>query len=76
MVVRNKIEIWMPRYKDRKVLIAVYKVGPQNEIVFTKAKHLLGKRYEMSGAEIQKYPKTYNGKIECYEVPLDDLRLI
>ena len=65
----------MPRYKDRKVLIACYKVGVNNKIVFTKAKHLENKEYYMSGEKIKTYPKTTNGTVECYEVPLDDLEL-
>ena len=48
----NKIEIWQPRYKDRKVLIATYKVGNQNSIIFTKAKHLLYKEYYITGENV------------------------
>lgn len=68
----TRIEIWAPRYKDRKVLIAKTKVGAHNEIVFTKVKHLPGSYY-MSGLDIQSYPLGTNGKIPCYEVPLDKL---
>ena len=69
----NKIEIWSPRYKDRTVLIAAYKVREMNEITFTKAKHLLGLSFFMRGSEIKKYPTTSNGKLPCYIVPLTDL---
>jgi hypothetical protein len=69
----NKIEIWSPRYKDRTVLIAAYKVRDMNEIVFTKSKHLAGMSFFMRGFDIKKYPKTTNGKLVCYTVPLDDL---
>lgn len=71
----NRIEIWQPRYKDRKVLIAKYKVGVNNEIVFTKAKHLEGKVFKMKGAKIEKYPLDTNGRIPCYAVSLDDFEV-
>lgn len=67
------IEIWQPRYKDRVVLVAKYKVGTHNKIVFTKAKHLEGKEYYISGAKASTYPIDNNGKIACYTIPLDDL---
>lgn len=67
------IEVWMPRYKDRKVLVAKYKViAGENQIVFTKAKHLEGKVFCMSGAKMSEYPLTTNGTITCYEIPMDD----
>ena len=65
------IVIFQPRWHDRKVLIAKYKVQAQNEIIFTKAKNLAGKSYYLSGEEIIKYPLETNGKIFCYAVPLD-----
>lgn len=72
----QNIEIWQPRYKDNKVLIAKYKIGADNLITFTKAKHLKGMRFRISGQDIQKYPITDNGKIACYEVPFDVLEKI
>ena len=72
----NKIEIWQPRYKDRKVLISTYKVGNQNSIIFTKAKHLLYKEYYITGEEIRKCTLETNGTISCYAVPMDKLQLI
>lgn len=68
------IEIWQPRWHDRKVLIARHKVGINNEIVFTKAPTLKG-TYQIRGAEVEKYPIESNGRIECYAVPLNDMRL-
>jgi len=67
------IEIWTPRYHDRKVLVAKYKVQTMNEIMFTKAKHLKGMTFKMSGADIAQHPVETNGTIECYAVPLDEL---
>lgn len=69
----NVIDIWTPRYHDRKVLIAVYKVKENNKIVFSKAKHLADKVYYMSGRQIRSYPVDTNGKVQCYAVPLDEL---
>lgn len=69
----NIIEIWQPRWKDRKVLISIYKVGEHNLIKFTKTPSLRGKYFRMSGKKIREYPVTTNGKIRCYEVPLADL---
>jgi hypothetical protein len=72
----NVIEIWQPRYKDRKVLVAKYKVKQQNKIVFTKAKHLADKQFYLNGADASKYPIETNGKIACYAIPLDDLEIL
>ncbi len=66
----NKIEIWAPRYKDNKVLIAKYKVREHNEIVFTKAKHLMDTTWYISGDEIKSQTLESNGKVECYAVPI------
>ena len=71
-----KIEIWQPRYHDNKVLIAKYKTGVKNEIVFTKAKHLTGMIFAISGEKLARYPIENNGSISCYAVPLDDLERI
>lgn len=68
----QKIVIWQPRYKDRTVMLAVYKVGTHNEITFTKAPSLPGSYY-ISGEEARKYPVQSNGKLSCYCVPLDAL---
>ena len=69
--VRN-ISIWMPRWHDRTVLIAKFKVGEHNIISFTKAPTYKGKFY-LSGKTIQKYPIETNGTIPCYAVSLDEL---
>ena len=65
------IDIWQPRWKDRKVLIATYKVKPgKNKVTFSKTKCLPGV-YEVEGKDIVKYPVESNGTIGCYAVPLD-----
>jgi hypothetical protein len=69
----TRIEIWAPRWHDRKVLIACHKVGVSNEIVFTKAPTLKG-IYTIKGSEVEKYPKESNGVLDCFAVPLDQLR--
>lgn len=71
----NKIEIWQPRWKDRVVLIAKHKVGAHNEITFTKTKSLPN-TYYISGEVIRRYPTDTNGKIACYAVSMDELRVL
>lgn len=71
--VLNKIEIWSPRYKDRTVLIAVYKLRGENEIVFTKAPHLAGMSFYLDAKTAQASPVTTNGRIPCYQVDFDKL---
>ena len=65
------INIFNPRWHDRTVLIAKYKVTDgMNEIVFTKST-LKGKSYKVLGSVIKKCPVENNGVIACYAVPLD-----
>ncbi len=71
----NLIEIWQPRWKDRVVLIAKYKVGTHNEIRFTKTPSMEGSYY-ISGANAVKCPLETNGKLACYAVPMDDLETL
>ena len=71
----NKIEIWTPRYRDRVILIATYKVKQDNVIVFTKAKHLPDEYY-LSGETIKRYPVETNGTISCYAVPMSELEVV
>ena len=67
------MEIWSPRWHDRVVLIAKYKVTDGlNTIKFTKAKSLKGKVFTLSGEAIRKHPLESNGKIPCYAVPLEE----
>lgn len=66
----NIIEIWQPKYKTDSVLIATYKVESENTIIFTKAKHLEGMRFHITGEKIRECPVTTNGRITCYDVPM------
>lgn len=68
----NKIDIWQPRWKDRKVLIAKFRVGMHNCINFTKAPTLDGEYY-ISGEKVRQSPLETNGKIPCYAVSLEEL---
>lgn len=72
---KNVIDIWNPKYKTDSVLIATYKVAEENTIIFTKAKHLEGKEYNISGDDIRQFPIVTNGKISCYDVPMSALTL-
>lgn len=66
------IEIWQPRWKDRTVLIAKYKVGTHNKITFVNTPSMKGEYY-LSGNVITKYPIVTNGKIDCYAVDINEL---
>ena len=68
----NKFEIRNPRWKDRTVLLAKYKVGMHNEVIFTHAKSMPGSYY-ISGSEAKNYPINSNGKIDCYAIPMNAL---
>tara|TARA_R110002012_G_scaffold148639_1_gene307534 strand:+ start:692 stop:973 length:282 start_codon:yes stop_codon:yes gene_type:complete len=70
----TRIAIWQPRYKDDVALIACHKVKINNDIVFTKAKHLAGLTFRITSKEIIQFPKESNGKINCYAVPMAFLR--
>lgn len=70
----QKIDIVQPRWHNRTVLIAKYKVGEHNEITF-QAKSMPDKYY-ISGSKARTYPINSNGKLDCYVVPLNDLELL
>lgn len=73
----NTIEIWQPRYKDNKVLIATYKVkGGYNYIKFTKAKHLQGKLFRVHSTDILDCPVQRNGNANVFVVPMSALELV
>lgn len=69
-----KIDIWQPRWKDRVVLIARHKVGYHTYITFSKTPSMPG-TYYISGDDIRACPVGTNGKVACYEVPIDKLTL-
>lgn len=71
------IEIKQPRWHDRTILIAKYKVGTNNiiDMVGIKEGNAYSGKFYLSGATITKYPLDTNGKIECYAVPLDELQV-
>lgn len=66
------LEIWSPKWKDRTVLLAKFKVGTHNIVKFLKAKSMPGEYY-VSGEEARKHPIVNNGKLDCYAVPMDKL---
>jgi hypothetical protein len=68
----QQLDIWQPRWKDRKVLLAKHKVGTHNRVTFSKSPTLTGEFY-ISGAKAATYPVESNGKIMCYCVDLDAL---
>jgi len=68
----NVLDIWAPRWKDRTVMLAKYKIGTHNVVKFSKAKNLTGEYY-ISGEKVRKFPVEDNGKLACYCVPIDEL---
>lgn len=70
--------ILSPRWRDRRVLLAAYKVQENNKILFTgKDGASMGDQpYYISGKEVKKHKKESNGTISCYSVPLDKLELL
>lgn len=70
----NIIELKHPKYSTREFLPATFKVGTHNIVKFTESKTMTDEYY-VSGANISKYPKSTNGKIPVYCVPLDELVL-
>lgn len=73
----QKLEILNPRWHDRVVLLADFKLGTHNIITFPKAKSLEGEWY-ISGAKAKSFPieglKTKSGSImQVRAIPLDEL---
>jgi hypothetical protein len=54
--IANNIEIFMPRWHTRDVLLAEHKIGTHNRITFIKAPTLSGDWY-ISGVDAKSYPK-------------------
>ena len=70
------IEIYAPRWRDRVVLIAKYKVTPgANKVRFTKAGSYNG-IYNVDSSVIYKSPLDTNGRIDCYAVPFSELERV
>lgn len=70
----KRIDLWTPKYHGgRKAYIACYKVKPDNIIIFTKAPHLKGIEFYVSGKTCESYPKVFNGTIWCYAVDFSEL---
>lgn len=66
------LPIKQPRWKDRVALLAKYKIGEHNIVRFTETPSMT-QDYYISGEDVKKYPLTTNGKILCYQVPLENL---
>lgn len=65
-----------PRYHDKRVLLAAFKVGQHNKILFTQAPSMGTEPYYISGKVAKKFKKETNGVIPVYSVPLDKLELL
>ena len=70
------IEIFAPRWRDRKVLIAKYKVSNGDiHVKFTKAGSWNGV-YFIAVNDIKQCSIDTNGTIDCYAVPLSMLEKV
>ena len=69
-----RFTIWEPRWRDKTVLLAKRKVDDMNEVSFTKAKSLGTEPYYVSGDIVKRCQIQSNGKIDCYVVPLTELK--
>jgi len=70
----GNFKIWQPRYKDNKVLLSKKCLSEGwNMVEFTEAKHLLGKKFKVHSDTVKKCSVCTNGKILCYEVPMENL---
>mgnify|MGYP003601302691 CR=1 FL=1 len=71
-MVYNTFRIRQPRYHDRVVLLANYKISTHNRVIFTHDKNLEGEFY-ISGIKAREYDLASNGKLLCRQVPLEEL---
>lgn len=67
----NTIKIKEPKYSTRELLVACYKVRSSNKLIIERGAYQ--GEYFMHGTKLSQYPKTTNGRIDVYRVPLDDL---
>lgn len=70
----GNLEIWSPKYFTKTVLLAVRKIRDHNKVTFTKAPSLGTAPYYIAGATVKKYPQVTNSSIQCYDVPLSELK--
>lgn len=73
----NPIEIFAPRWKDRTILVADWKIGAKNLINIT-CKKASGERYypnpiEVSGEKLREYPVEVKPYGKMRVVKLDDI---
>lgn len=67
-------DIFAPRFKDRKVLVAPYRIQPgMNRIIFSKT--MKDKAFYMDASKMKSYPQESNGTIGCYAIPLADFEV-
>lgn len=64
--------IWMPRYWDKVVLVDKQKVKPGKNYLYFVVDAKYPDLYSYDGNKVKKECKlTTNGKIYCYQIPLD-----
>ncbi len=72
-------EVWQPRYHDKTVLLKAEKVKNAKtqylKIKFTKAPTMEGD-WVISKQKAKSFPKSTNGTIQCYVIPLSELKIL
>lgn len=79
----TKIQIWAPKYSTKYSEEKQWVVWPLKRkvdratgtilIEFTRAKHLIGRRFCVSKNKLLKCPVRYNGTDYCYEILFSEL---
>lgn len=69
-----------PRWHDKRVLLADYKLGKYNKVIITQLDKDGNKYFPdplyISGPNAKKYPKQTNGTIDCRAVPIDAFKIL
>lgn len=76
----NVLTILAPRWKDRTVLLADWKIGLHNEIRITASRKdgslFFPQPFYMSGEKVKTYPTQQHSQRRVYIVPIDDLEVL
>lgn len=69
----SNFEIWKPRYHDKVVLLAAFRVRAHNRVIITKDPKYKGLVFYLSGETIRKYKTERVNSLTMYAVHLDEL---
>lgn len=76
----STFDIWEPRWRDRRVLLAKRRIKDHNKVIISQEK-ADGTRYfpeplYISGKDAKKYKVESNGVIDVYSIPLEAFSLL